>query len=229
MKGFLKTAVIAAAFTAAVVSCTDKARVIPVKKMERIYAEMLLADQWLNENPDKRGAADTSWFYKPVFEKYGFTSEDYLKSVDYYLNDPMRYAELMGRVVKDLKDNADRLGKSIQMQYSLRQKADSIALAMKSLESTEMSLYEHVFLVPSMTDRIRIVKNGRGVYFPEPVAEDTVFKGPEMIVRDSIAVQPDTVAAGPDGDEEAARPAPGPGSHAARGITDVLREERKLN
>ena len=54
----------------AVVSCGRGGRVIPVRKMERIYREMLLADQWLAENPDKRGIADTTWFYKPIFEKY---------------------------------------------------------------------------------------------------------------------------------------------------------------
>lgn len=229
MIGFLKTVVIAAVLTVAVVSCDDEARVIPVKKMERIYTEMFLADQWLNENPDKRSIADTSWFYKPVFEKYGYTFGDYLKSVDYYLNDPMRYAELMGRVVKNLKDNADRLSKSIQMQYALQQKADSIALAMKSLKSTDMSLYENLFFVPSMTDRIRIVKNSRGVYFPEPVVEDTVFRGPEMIVRDSIAVRRDTVAVEAAGTGDAARSAPGSGVPVSRGITNVLREERKIN
>lgn len=50
----------------AVVSCGRGGRVIPVRKMERIYREMLLADQWLAENPDKRGIADTTWFYEPI-------------------------------------------------------------------------------------------------------------------------------------------------------------------
>ena len=73
MKKVLRIVLPMMVLASAVVSCGRGGRVIPVRKMERIYREMLLADQWLAENPDKRGIADTTWFYKPIFEKYGFT------------------------------------------------------------------------------------------------------------------------------------------------------------
>ena len=90
MKRFLKIVFSLTIMVAAVISCDRSARVIPAGKMEKIYREMLLADQWLADNPEKRTMADTTWFYEPIFRKYGFTLNDYQKSVDVYLNDPKR-------------------------------------------------------------------------------------------------------------------------------------------
>lgn len=35
-------------------ACAREAKVIPARKMARIYREMLLADQWLADNPEKK-------------------------------------------------------------------------------------------------------------------------------------------------------------------------------
>ena len=75
---------IAVVLSSVVLSCADKARVIPVRKMEKIYREMFLADQWLEIHSEKRPIADTTWFYAPIFEKYGYDIEDYRASVDFY-------------------------------------------------------------------------------------------------------------------------------------------------
>ena len=72
MKKLLGMAFIVAAVMVAVSSCSDKPKVIPVQKMEKIYKEMFLADQWLVDFPAKRSMADTTWFYEPIFEKYGY-------------------------------------------------------------------------------------------------------------------------------------------------------------
>ena len=84
-------------------ACAREAKVIPARKMARIYREMLLADQWLADNPEKKTAADTTWFYEPIFEKYGYTLKDYQNSVDHYLNDPKRYAQMMAKVGEGLR------------------------------------------------------------------------------------------------------------------------------
>ena len=177
------------ALVVAVVSCSDEPRVIPTKKMEKIYREMFLADQWVNDFPGKREAAETTWFYKPIFEKYGYDLDDYLKSVDHYLNDPKRYAEMMERVAKSLQDEADGINRIIDKREAMRHKADSIAQAMKAFAPDDFAYYGDLFYVTSMTDRIKIRKNSRGVYFPVPVTEDTLFHGPELIIRDSSVVE----------------------------------------
>ena len=76
--------------------------VIEEDAMAQIYAEMLLTDQWINTTPGVRTIADTSLVYEPILKKYGYTSEEYRRSVDYYLNDPRTYADIMKETVKIL-------------------------------------------------------------------------------------------------------------------------------
>ena len=72
-----------------------RARVIPKKDFAAIYAEMFIADQWIKDNPSARGKADTTLVYDRIFKKYGYTFEDYDKSVNYYLYDPSKYAKIL--------------------------------------------------------------------------------------------------------------------------------------
>lgn len=175
----------------AVVSCGRGGRVIPVRKMKRIYREMLLADQWLAENPDKRGIADTTWFYEPIFEKYGFTLSDYQKSVDRYLNDPKRYAEMLGRVEKGLRNDLKVVNARIALEDRLQHEADSLAKVWKSVKAKTFNSFLDVFDVDAMTDRVGIEKDSLGVYRPVPVVEDTVFHGPRLVIRDTTAIVPE--------------------------------------
>ena len=188
MKKLLGMAIIAASLMVAVSSCSDEPKVIPVQKMEKIYKEMFLADQWLVDFPAKRSMADTTWFYEPIFEKYGYDVEDYRKSVDYYLNDPKRYADMMDRIVRDMEDEIVRIDKDIEKQDAIRHKADSIASVLGVFAPKDLTLYKDIFQVNSMTDRVELKLSPRGVYVPVPVVEDTVFHGPELVIRDSTFV-----------------------------------------
>ena len=192
MKKVLRIVLPLMVLVSAVVSCSREGRVIPVRKMERIYREMLLADQWLAENPDKNGMADTTWFYEPIFEKYGFTLKDYQKSVDRYLNDPKRYAEMLGRVEKDLRKEQNAINAEIELEDRLQHEADSLAKVWKSVKAKTFNSFLDVFDVDAMTDRVGIEKDSLGVYRPVPVVEDTVFHGPCLVVRDTTVKESET-------------------------------------
>lgn len=189
MRKNLVMTVLAAVLAVAACSCSRGPRVIPVHKMEKIYREMFLADQWLANNPEKRAKADTTWFYEPIFEKYGYNVEDYRYSVDHYLNDPKRYSDMLRRVAIKLENDAASINRSIAQQEKMRHQADSIAQAIKNMAPDDFPYYSHLFYVNSMTDRIDIQRNARGAWFPVPVVEDTVYHGPELIVRDTSAVE----------------------------------------
>lgn len=191
MKKVLRIVLPMMVLASAVVSCGRGGRVIPVRKMERIYREMLLADQWLAENPDKRGIADTTWFYEPIFEKYGFTLSDYQKSVDRYLNDPKRYAEMLGRVEEGLRNDLKVVNARIALEDRLQHEADSLAKVWKSVKAKTFNSFLDVFDVDAMTDRVGIEKDSLGVYRPVPVVEDTVFHGPRLVIRDTTAIVPE--------------------------------------
>ncbi len=173
------------ALVVTLISCSKGPKVIPKRQMEKIYREMFLADQWLEIYSDKRPIADTTWFYAPIFEKYGYDIEDYRASVDFYLSDPKRYAEMIGRVAKGLEDESAAIQRNLRQQDKIRHRADSIARAMRAYKQDDLSYYGDLFYVNSMTDRIDIRKNSKGVYFPVPVVEDTVFHGPELIIKDT--------------------------------------------
>ena len=188
MKRVLRIVLLFAMAFPAVISCDSGGRVIPVGKMERIYREMLLADQWLAENPDKRGTADTTWFYEPIFRKYGYSLKDYQKSVDRYLNDPSRYADMLGRVESGLRKDLAALNGEIAREDRLRHEADSIYRAFKSVKAKPFHSFLDIFTVDSMTDRVEMEKDSLGVYRPVPVIEDTVYHGPMLVIRDTSEV-----------------------------------------
>jgi hypothetical protein len=187
IRNLFRGLVIAAAFVAVALSCAKSPEIIPKRQMEKIYRDMFLADQWLVDSGERRRMADTTLFYEPIFEKYGYTSDDYRQSVNYYLKDPKRYAEMIGKVVEALEGEAAAIQRDLLQREKIRMRADSIAAAMKAFTPEDFTLYGDLFYVDAMTDRIDIQKNARGVYFPVPVVEDTVFHGPELIIKDTSA------------------------------------------
>lgn len=90
-------------------SCGRKARVIPESVFSDIYAEMFLADQWVQQNSRVRKTADTTNFYLPIFEKYGYGLDDYRHSVEHYLREPDDYARIIKSASSKLTAEAKRL------------------------------------------------------------------------------------------------------------------------
>ena len=91
MRRILKNTVIVLMTAIAILSsCSGKdgRTVIPRRQLAKIYAEMLVTDQWITSTPGMRMIADTSLVYIPILEKYGYDLDDYLKSVDVYMDDP---------------------------------------------------------------------------------------------------------------------------------------------
>ena len=104
--------VVSAALLAALCGCGRPSRVISAEKMTRIYQDMFLADQWLRDNADARKVADTTLFFDPIFRKYGYSFEDYDRSVQYYLEHPDRYTKILNRAADRLRKEGDRMQKA---------------------------------------------------------------------------------------------------------------------
>jgi len=99
------------------VSCRRQgAEVIPRAKLSRIYAEMLMTDQWVMSAKGVRLIADTSLVYEPILEKYGYTTEDYVKTVDVYMNDPERFAKVLRTTVEILDERLVELKEEKRIQ-----------------------------------------------------------------------------------------------------------------
>ena len=105
--------------------CREKG-VIEKDDMAQIYAEMLITDQWINSNLGVRRVADTSLVYEPILKKYGYTSESYRKSVEYYLQDPDTYAEIMTETIKILDAKLAGLNERKQKMEEAKERAEYI-------------------------------------------------------------------------------------------------------
>mgnify|MGYP003445798638 FL=1 len=69
MRSILRYIVILTASVLVLSSCgKDEAEVIPRAKLAKIYAEMLVTDQWVTSTPGVRMIADTSLVYEPILE-----------------------------------------------------------------------------------------------------------------------------------------------------------------
>ena len=98
MSRIVRHCLAAIALAVCLCACGKEGKVIPKKKFAHIYAEMFLADVWLDFAPvETRLRADSTAFYEPIFEKYGYTVEDYWASVSYYLQDPDRFSRILNK------------------------------------------------------------------------------------------------------------------------------------
>lgn len=93
-------------------SC-GRGRVIPPRKLARIYADMLLADQWLHDHPELRTQADTTLFYGAVFKRYGCSFKDYDASVHHYMEEPAAFAKILKRSAAQLDRRRQMLEKQL--------------------------------------------------------------------------------------------------------------------
>lgn len=116
------------------VSCRkDQVKVIPRSELSEIYAEMLMTDQWILSTKGVRLIADTSLVYEPILEKYGYTTEDYLKTVDVYMDDPERFArvlrttsEILDERLKQLQQEKKVLDAQVARERELKKMADML-------------------------------------------------------------------------------------------------------
>ena len=103
MKGFAGYFLLSLVVAGCLVTSCHRGRVISASDMSDIYAEMFLADQWLNDNPQVKRTADTTWLYESIFQKFGYSFDDYDASVNYYLHHPEKYKKILDKTVAKLR------------------------------------------------------------------------------------------------------------------------------
>lgn len=65
------------------------------KDMSRIISDVYLVDQWSKIDDAAGMRADTTLLYNGVFEKYGYTLEDYATSMEYYIRHWKTYLKVL--------------------------------------------------------------------------------------------------------------------------------------
>ncbi len=97
------------------VSCGP--RKIPRDDMEKIMADILLQDQQIKQDHKLRKEADTTLVYEGIFEAYDYDTDDFLYSLEYYLEDPARMEKLMGKVAERLEKEAKVVSSEIDQDH----------------------------------------------------------------------------------------------------------------
>ena len=168
----------------------DETEVIPRSELSRIYAEMLMTDQWIVNTPNVRTIADTSLVYEPILEKYGYDADDYRKSVDVYMDDPERFARILretGEILKQRLEDLKVRKEKLEELEKLRKEAEkyrpdiSWELTHPEADTTFVSLPDSLaFALDSSSWVYRLTRVAR---------KDTVYEGVRMVVP-----EPDTTA-----------------------------------
>lgn len=176
----------------AAVSCNSGGRVIPQHKFAKIYAKMLVADQWVVNEPGKMRIADTSLFYTPIFEEFGYTDKDYVKSVIHYMNDP----ESFGKVFKETKSILEARIKELTAEERAKARADSIRLAIERSDFRRAPIFRDMDKDSIRIDTVSISLDSSGVLVWERILQDTIYSGPSYVLKsylDSLAVVADSL------------------------------------
>ena len=162
-------------------SCKKGEEIIPRADMSHIYADILVADAWLNmAEPEARSMADTTAFYEPIFKKYGYTTSDYLASVEYYLNDPGRFARILRKSNQILESEVSALqtAQSESEKGKKKLKLEGVAGTDSDGLSYTYTDYSKLMLDAFFTDRMTIALTPDGVYLPSRPAEAASYRGP---------------------------------------------------
>lgn len=186
--------VLALAVGLSLASCGKKERVIPKEKMAEIYAEMYVLDQWLDDNRSLRREADTSLVYAPVLDKYGYTYDDYLNSVNVYMKDPTRYSRILRRTSEILGSRLTELKAEKKAQEDALKESRRLD-SLRNLIHLNVDSLMNSMVRTAPSDSLVTAFDSLGfVDFRFVQTSDTTYDGPAMVIRiDSLAVAADSL------------------------------------
>ena len=90
-------------------------RIIPRDDMENIMAEILIQDQQIKQDRELKRQADTSLVYEGIFEAYGYDTDDFLYSLESYLENPSKMEKIMDAVADRLEKEAKVVAGEIRL------------------------------------------------------------------------------------------------------------------
>lgn len=175
-------------------SCSgEKGKVISRGDLAEIYAEMLMTDQWIANHPELRKKADTSLVYEPILEKYGYTTQDYVLTMDKYMDDPERYS----RILRTTGEILDSKLKELQVKKVELQRLEEIRKRLEKVRAevskyitykthypdTSRKEYDHI------PDSLTVWVDSNHIYCLELIfSHDSLIDGPRLVAVDTVVV-----------------------------------------
>lgn len=108
-------------------SCSGK--LIPEEKMAQIIADIYKADRYVNSEYKLVLAADTTRIYEAVFNHYGYTSEEFIYTIEHFLSRPSKLKAMYSKAKIMVTEQDSILSEII----AYGQKLDSFAVPYNKL------------------------------------------------------------------------------------------------
>lgn len=84
--------------------------------MEEIMYQLLIQDQQIKHDVALRRQADTCLVYEGIFESFGYDTDDFLNSLDYYLAEPAKFEKVMEAVSDRLEREAGLARRELNLE-----------------------------------------------------------------------------------------------------------------
>lgn len=169
----------------------DGEKVISRGDMAKIYAEMLVVDQWIQLDQTLRKKMDTTLVYEPILEKYGYDSEDYRNSVYRYLDDPERFAKILREASEIIDERLVELKKLKEAEDLLQDKNEDLKQYRVEFNAADRFpyMYDEPFIHYHDSLAVDLDTLNNEYRFKSVELADTVYEGVLMIVKaDTVAV-----------------------------------------
>lgn len=91
---------------------------IPKQKMSKIIAEIYITDRYINSNYELVRAMDSSFLYEPIFKKYGYSTKEFMNTIDYYVERPAKLKTIYLTAKQILEDEMAIASAELQRERS---------------------------------------------------------------------------------------------------------------
>ena len=106
----------------AFVGCSRKGKIIPKDEFVDLLVEMFIADQWLRENGAARDRADTTLFFEPIFNKYGYSFKDYDATLRYFSGEVELLSEATYEAIEKMKVMKEHYAELVKRKAEITKK-----------------------------------------------------------------------------------------------------------
>ncbi|MFA6334060.1 MAG: DUF4296 domain-containing protein [Bacteroidales bacterium] len=155
-------------------SCSRDVDLIDGNDLPKILADIYMTDRSVLNSQINMQKADTSLIYEPILNKYGYTTEDFVYTMDYYLPRPAKLKSYFIKAKEILEERELNVEKIISAQNHRESLLAPIRDIIEEVDSfREMDSYErsvrwilapnklpiwHIYLQDSLASRYEIPK-----------------------------------------------------------------------
>lgn len=162
-------------------------RKIPKEDMEDIFYHMFLQDQRIKQDRDLRKQADTSQVYALILKSKGYNTDDYIYSLNYYLEEPEKMEKIMGNVASRIDKELKIVNKEIALE---KWRGKMLAIYGRQIDTSKRP-----FPPVRPVDTLKVRFDGDSAYMHKVIDSLKLIPRDSLIfLRDTLLVQEDTLA-----------------------------------